>query len=115
MRGHFETAQIVITSGIESFKGGMEEFCQKCGKKTITKCPACKSPIRGAYRRNDMNILIDYNPPSFCIKCARRFPWTLTKLRAARKLINQLADLSKEEKEALKNTLDDIIRDTPPR
>lgn len=60
-----------------------------------------------------MNILIDYNPPSFCIKFGRKFPWTLTKLRAARKLTNQLADLSEEEKETLKNTLDDIVRGTP--
>ena len=60
-----------------------------------------------------MNILIDYNPPSFCIKFGRKFPWTLTKLRAARKLTNQLADLSEKEKETLKNTLDDIVRGTP--
>lgn len=37
----------------------------------------------------------------------------MTKLRAARKLTNQLADLSEEEKETLKNTLDDIVRGTP--
>jgi hypothetical protein len=26
-----------------------QDYCDKCGEKTITQCPGCNTPIRGMY------------------------------------------------------------------
>lgn len=118
MRGRFESAQIclnghVITSGVESFREGTEDFCHQCGKRTITKCLKCGSRIKGKYTRPDMNILLDYPLPTFCIKCGKKYPWTQSKLKEAKKLIEESGTISTDEQQALKKTLKEIIEDTP--
>ena len=51
--------------------------------------------------------------PAFCPDCGKPYPWTEAKLKAARELADELDNLSLEERETLKKSLDDIIRDTP--
>ena len=119
VEGYYEeTAQIcinghVITSGIESSKSSMQEFCEDCGKPTIIKCPDCNSPIRGSYRSPNVVLLVDYDVPKFCNKCGRPFPWTKAKLDAARELVEFEDKINTKEKELLKNSLDDIIAENP--
>ena len=54
-----------------------------------------------------------FTPPSFCHDCGKPYPWTEAKLKAARELTDLLENLSPEERDILKKTFDDIIRDTP--
>jgi len=51
--------------------------------------------------------------PSFCPNCGKPYPWTEEKLKAAKELTDEFENLSPEERETLKKSLDDIVRDTP--
>ena len=53
--------------------------------------------------------------PSFCPDCGEPYPWTEASLKAAKELADELDNLSLEEREILKKSLDDIMvmEDTP--
>ena len=51
--------------------------------------------------------------PSFCHECGHAYPWVGKRLQAAKDLADELDELSDEEKQKLKATLDDLIPDTP--
>jgi hypothetical protein len=51
--------------------------------------------------------------PIFCPDCGKPYPWTEAKLKAALELSDELNNLSTEERNMLKKSLDDIVRDTP--
>jgi len=51
--------------------------------------------------------------PIFCPDCGKPYPWTEAKLKAAQELSDELDNLSPEEREMLKKSLNDIVRDTP--
>jgi len=91
------------------------EFCDKCGAPTITKCQKCNSSIKGYYH---VPIFIQPNYtklplPSFCPDCGKPYPWTEAKLKAAKELSDMLEELSLEERDLLKKSIDDIVLDTP--
>jgi hypothetical protein len=52
-------------------------------------------------------------PPNFCHECGNPYPWIERKLEAAKELADELDELSVEEKERLKKSLDEIIIDSP--
>ena len=117
----YDTAQIctnghVINSCSVLTPEHNRKFCNKCGAPTITNCQNCNSPIRGYYHLQ--RGLFPANPtfltlPSFCPDCGKPYPWTEAKLKAARELSDELDNLSPEERDLLKKSLDDIVRDTP--
>jgi hypothetical protein len=51
--------------------------------------------------------------PAFCHGCGKAFPWTASALEAARFLADETDSLSPTEREELKATFDDLVRDTP--
>ena len=55
----------------------------------------------------------NYELPSFCPDCGKPYPWTEVKLKAAQEVSDLPEDLSPEERELLKKSLDYIVRDTP--
>jgi hypothetical protein len=92
------------------------KFCRKCGAKTITNCENCSVPIKGFYHdpwASRPGNLSWFTPRSFCDNCGKPYPWTEAKLKAAQDLSDELDNLSKEEREMLKKSIDDIVRDTP--
>ena len=54
-----------------------------------------------------------YRRPSFCHKCGKPYPWTEATLRAAQELSDEIEGLTHAERNVLKRSLDDIVRDTP--
>ncbi len=90
-----------------------QKFCSKCGAQTITECQLCKAPIRGYYHSNVTVIGFEYVPPKFCDNCGKPYPWTDLKLKAAQELIDEAEKLTDREKDILKQSLDDLVRDTP--
>ena len=116
--GVYRTAQIcqnghVITSA-DTSPGLSAPFCRQCGSKTITKCPDCSANIRGYYHVDGVVSLGEhYGAPAFCHACGKPYPWTAAKLEGARELADELHELTTEEREKLKGTLDDLVRDTP--
>lgn len=118
MSNGYDVAQIcinghVINSMSQSYPVHNQKFCDKCGERTISECPKCKTPIRGYYLATAIVVIgSDYSRPSFCHNCGQPYPWTEKKLQAAQELAQELHKLSEEEKDLLKKSLDDIIRDT---
>jgi hypothetical protein len=52
-------------------------------------------------------------PQSFCYDCGTPYPWTRAKLDAARDFADMLEGLSDGEREKLKESLTDLVADTP--
>lgn len=117
--GTYDVAQIclnghVINSSARSSPQHNQEFCDKCGARTVTRCPNCDAPIRGDYESYEVVIIPGhYSRPSYCHNCGKPYPWTDTKLKAARELSEELSSLTPQEKELLKRSLDDIVQDNP--
>ena len=49
--------------------------------------------------------------PIFCPDCGEPYPWTVVKLKEAQEFSDELDNLSLKEREILKKSIDDIIRD----
>jgi hypothetical protein len=115
-REGYDVAQIClnghcITRFSTDFPEHSEDFCSKCGQRTIKTCEKCKTPIRGGLR--DVLSLADYVVPAFCHKCGAPYPWTETRLNVAVEMAKELDGLSEEEKTLLASTLDDLVREGP--
>ncbi len=54
-----------------------------------------------------------YKPPSYCHDCGTAYPWTESMLEAAKELADELDGISAEEKEKLKESLNDLVREGP--
>ena len=114
----YDTAQIClnghsITSSFDSSPEQAQKFCDKCGAHTITACQSCNVDIRGYYHVPGFVGLSEYSPLSFCHNCGEPYPWTRAKLKAAKELADELDNLTAEEIDILKKSLDDIVQDTP--
>ena len=112
----YDTAQIcknghLITRSAESDETFREDFCRKCGAKTITACEQCGQKIRGRLH----GAMPSAHPElvaKFCFKCGAPYPWTAKAISATRELLAESA-LSAPEQELMSKSLDDIVRDTP--
>jgi hypothetical protein len=114
----YDTAQIcrnghVINGFHEMQPQENLEFCQRCGSQTLTSCPWCKAEIRGGAIYGDRNFGTFRDPPAFCHKCGKPYPWTEDKLAAARALAAEIEELDETERAVLTASLDDLVRDTP--
>ncbi len=113
--GGYYTAQMclnghVITHALERKPESASDHCQHCGAGTITDCPECKAKIRGGLVDRPT---LDYKAPGFCYSCGNPYPWTLARLEAAKELISLQPDLSEQDKRAMDNSIDEIVKDTP--
>jgi hypothetical protein len=115
MNQGYDVAQIcqnghVISGYSRSYPQHSEKFCQKCGAPTITNCPGCETPIRGAYLEGFPS---DYQAPGFCLNCGVPYPWTQARIQAAHELAQELDGLDKQERDILEKSIDDLIKDSP--
>jgi hypothetical protein len=114
---YYTTAQIclnghVVTRSITT--GNINKFCKECGEKVISECLECNSPIRGnLVTPGVLRTTRDYHAPGYCFECGTPFPWTVEKLTAAKELAEILDELTEEDREALKQSLDDLVKDGP--
>ena len=117
---YYEVAQIcmnghVITSLLGQDPTRSQKYCSQCGASTITTCPKCNKQIRGSYYDPSWGQDYEgsYEKPSFCHNCGTPYPWMDSKLTAARDLSDELENITPDERDLLKKSLDDIVRDTP--
>lgn len=115
---YYNLAQIcrnghVITSIVRDYPNRNQDHCDRCGAPTITSCPSCNADIRGYYHAPDALNFRPYTAPAFCHKCGKPFPWTAAGLSAAEELADELEGLTEQERESLKKSLNDLIRETP--
>lgn len=115
----YQAAQIclnghVITETIKKKDDIKGEFCEKCGKKTITNCQKCKKWIKGEfYNPNVAFIGFEFPVPNFCWSCGHPYPWTKSKIKALKELIDFENNLGEDEKMIMKKNINDIINETP--
>jgi hypothetical protein len=50
---------------------------------------------------------------AICNKCVAGYPWTESRLSAAREYVRELERLDANERGILERSLDDLVRDTP--
>lgn len=111
----YDTAQVClnghkVTASYLDFPEHRQNFCDQCGAATITACQSCHAEIRGFYRGS---MIVQYAPPHFCHECGKAYPWTEAKQQAALDLIEELDGLSADERAALRETLPDLVHETP--
>ncbi|WP_245978594.1 DUF2321 domain-containing protein [Allostella humosa] len=96
----------------EDSPGLLSKYCGQCGAATILKCPSCQAGIRGYFYVPGVISISEYHPPSFCFSCGSAFPWTASRLRAAEDLVDEMDELSDDEKRTLKQSVAEMTRDT---
>ena len=117
---HYDVAQIcenghVANSMARDHAASNQDHCDKCGAPTIMACPfpSCQTAIRGFYHSGVIGLFDEYAAPRFCYKCGKPFPWTDAALRAAQELADELDGLTSDERETLKKSLNELVRETP--
>jgi hypothetical protein len=116
--GHYYTAQIcknghVITANYGKYSQLQEAFCDKCGAATIIHCEGCNKAIRGRHDSGIRSLPDNYSPPRFCPNCGKPYPWTASKLRAAKELVEELDGLDANDRRQLGQSLDDLVAESP--
>lgn len=117
-RSWYDTAQVCLNghtvndSSVASPEHN-KKFCDQCGAPSISTCQECQAPIKGDYHVSGVFGISHYTPPKFCENCGKPYPWTTAKLQAAIDLADELDSLTDGERETLRKSLPDIIRDTP--
>ncbi|MGC8979310.1 DUF2321 domain-containing protein [Caldisericum sp.] len=114
----YDVAQIclnghVINDCVKRFPNHNKKFCDKCGALTITNCPNCGTEIQGRYHIEGVMDFTGYTAPAFCPNCGKPYPWTEAKIQAAHDLVQELENISDDEKKILTQSIDEIIKDTP--
>ena len=116
---YYDAAQIcenghVANSMARDFPDINQDHCDKGGAATIMACPSCQTEIRGFYHvPGVIGFTNYYKAPAFCYKCGKPLPWTTTRLRAAEDLADELDGLTSADRESLKKSLHDLVRETP--
>jgi len=116
-RSYYDVAQIclnghVINELAASQLQSNKKFCEKCGETTITTCVSCNTPIQGYYHISGTLGVFEYKAPHFCHECGKAYPWTEIRIQSAQELVQEL-NLSSEEKEIIKQSIEDLVKDSP--
>jgi len=89
-----------------------QEYCSKCGEKTIKMCSKCGKSIQGLFRFDGPVMSDVYVSPSFCKHCGQEFPWTERKRQAAIDLfLDEIQE--EEERKEFRESVEQISKDTP--
>lgn len=93
-------------------------FCETCGAELISSCTNCNYPIAGNFDGSgdswmDLTWISRQVPiPSYCNHCGHPYPWTQSTIESAQELI-EMSDLEQSDKDKFKETIPDILTDTP--
>jgi hypothetical protein len=114
----YDIAQIcpnghVANSSVRLFPQFNQSHCDKCGEKTSTECPKCKTPIRGGYHAPGVLLISEYTAPAFCQHCGCAFPWTERTIQSAIELAVESGGLSQPDQEQFTQSVHEIAHDTP--
>ena len=103
-----------ITQSLRSSPEFGKSYCPHCGAPTVSKCQKCQTDIQGDYHVPGV-LSAGFNTPvpAFCHGCGEAYPWTGARLKAAQELAEEVEGLDEKERETLKASLDDLVRETP--
>ncbi|WP_434132139.1 DUF2321 domain-containing protein [Sporomusa sphaeroides] len=105
----------VINDKADEFPQYNQNFCEICGKTTITTCQHCGSKIRGQLAVTWMaaDVIQPYSRPAFCAQCGKPYQWTEAAIKAAEEAIELMDELEPDDKKRFKENISDIISQTP--
>ena len=104
----------LINETYDQHTGSADNYCFQCGAKTITACPNCNTPLRGYYEVEDLVVLgQETQVESYCYHCGSPYPWTEKALTNAKLIIQEESSIPKEQRDALIESLPDVIAETP--
>ena len=114
----YDTSQIcleghMVNSCAESQPESNKKFCSQCGAATILSCPHCSTKIKGYHHVSGVLSLREDEPEKFCDNCGQPYPWSESRLKAALDLAGELDGLTEQERDDLKKSLPDLLRDVP--
>lgn len=115
----YYTAQVclnghMINDSADKYPESNQDFCSRCGAKTITTCPSCGTRIRGYYSSEFVILGGDPTPVhAYCSGCGKPYPWTESAIRNATDIINEEDELSEQLKASMIDSLADIVSETP--
>lgn len=115
--GYYEEAQVcpnghVANSSVLGHPDRTKEFCEICGEATLMTCPNCDTPIRSDYIYPNIVSMSLYEPPAYCYRCGKAFPWTERRLIAAYELFcDDIKD--DEDRRVFQESVQAISKDTP--
>lgn len=102
----------IVNDSFEDYPDFNEDYCSKCGQKTIVTCPHCETPIRGNYRVPGSCNEYKISVPAYCHHCGAPFPWTEKILDNAVELLSYDAELSEETKQLIKDAIPGLLVDS---
>ncbi len=117
-RTEFDIAQICPNGHVANYcylryPEHNQAHCAQCGEPTIIQCPKCEKRIRGHCYIPGVVGITPYDRPAHCQECGAAFPWTESAIQAAIELSVEAANLSEEEEEVLRKSIDDLVKTTP--
>ena len=115
---YYYTAEVCLngyctTNRVEDRPEQRSKYYPSCGSETIAKCSHCSTNIRGDYETGAIVIGFLWYPSKFCYACGEPYPWTVKGLTTAQELADELDELTKAEKDQLKQSISQLIKDTP--
>ncbi|HPS19818.1 MAG TPA: DUF2321 domain-containing protein [Candidatus Omnitrophota bacterium] len=119
MSGFYDIAQIclnghIVNDNYSKYPQHNQDYCDKCGEPTIFKCQSCGAEVRGEYHSSGvLSIGGRKKAPNFCHECGKPYPWIARKLEVVREMTDELEELTLEEREKIKKSLDDLVAETP--
>jgi len=114
----YDTAQIcleghMVNSCAESQPESNKNFCSKCGAATILACSKCSAKIKGHAHISGVISTREHKPEKFCDSCGHPYPWSESRLKAALDLAAELDGLTDQDRDDLRKSLPDLLRDVP--
>jgi hypothetical protein len=101
----------VVTTRYNDYPEFRQDYCDACGTTTTTTCPRCEKEIRGSYRGS---VTTGEMPaPAFCLHCGGPFPLHAARVHAAKALVEEIDELSAQDKLLCSASIDDIAGNTP--
>lgn len=101
----------VATSMLRRAPQHQAPFCERCGAPNISTCPNCERPIRGYYFGG--GITLGWDAPPYCVYCGKPYPWTVKAMEAAHEAVDDTEELTPDERERLKRSIEDVATDNP--
>ena len=104
-----------------------KKFCPDCGAESISRCRDCNEPIQGALHTSYVmggsrylrrpptrrTMTTDGTVRALCHACGRPYPWTRTRIEAAKALAEEQDELTIADRLLLQSSIDDLVVDTP--
>ena len=118
--GQYDVAQVCMNGHVvnDSYLSSPEfrqEYCSRCGEKTIKECPNCNVSIHGDYKVQGVVSfrVSEHKADAYCYNCGKPYPWTEANIKAVKDLVEFDDELNDNEAQEIIEVLPDLLVETP--